>query len=188
MEEGGRKKRNKIWIKSEKDPQEPILFSREIIFPKNPEIHSVPIERARRTILEQISKYQDQTIQRRSLNTGYCAYCVGQNSVSQPLYPNIIFRRPLFPFPLPRSIVRLVSVSGLTVQSSPLRLPTYTLWLWNEANEVEGREYSRKYREKGNDEGSRVGGRPLCSGKGRHAGGKESHGIFKLGETGIRLW
>lgn len=136
MEEGGRKKRNKIWIKSEKDPQEPILFSREIIFPKNPEIHSVPIERARRTILEQISKYQDQTIQRRSLNTGYCAYCVGQNSVSQPLYPNIIFRRPLFPFPLPRSIVRLVSVSGLTVQSSPLRLPTYTLWLWNEANEA----------------------------------------------------
>lgn len=46
-------------------------------------------------------------------------------------------------------------------------------------------EYSRKYREKGNDEGMRVDG--LCD-KGRHAGGKErSHGIFELGGTGIRL-
>lgn len=70
---------------------------------------------------------------------------------------------PLFPFPLHCSFhctPRIRERADCTTLPLPL-LPT--LQLWNEANEVEGREYSRKCREKGNDEGSRVGGRPLCS-------------------------
>lgn len=129
---------------------------------KNPEIHGEGGTNDPRTDLQ---KYQDQTIQspfRWTLGIAHIASARIRYRSHFTLTSSSA-AGPLFPFPLHSSFhctPRIRERADCTTLPLPL-LPT--LQLWNEANEVEGREYSRKCREKGNDEGSRVGGRPLCS-------------------------